>query len=156
MSKLLRWNDYILGGCQIEEKWFENLDSLKVIFKATTSTLDNKPLKKDGKESVWQQWQKQKGEHKSTSLVWFWLCSANSKVAEFVPACTSLQGMAVKTITYTDNITAIYFICKFLFLIITTTKILYSSCNRVANLLFAIWTNTFDNKVCTGKFKSIG
>jgi hypothetical protein len=73
-----------------------------------------------------------------------------------VPACTSLQGMAVKTITYTDNITAIYFICKFLFLIITTTKILYSSCNRVANLLFAIWTNTFDNKVCTGKFKSIG
>lgn len=37
------------------EKGLENLDSLKGIFKVSTSTSDNKPLKNDGKESVWQQ-----------------------------------------------------------------------------------------------------
>lgn len=107
--------NYILGGCQINATGLENEDSFNLTSKVLSTKLVKEILKKDGKERVWQQWQKQNGEHKSTLFVWFWLCSDNSSVTEFeLEACTSLHGMAVKTITYIDNITVTYFIWKLL------------------------------------------
>jgi len=104
-----------LGGCQIDATWLKKVDSLNLISKVNSTKLIKEIRRNEGNESVWQQWQKQNGEHKSTSFVWLGLCFTNSKETEFVlAACTSMQGMAVKTIIYTDNITAIYFICKFL------------------------------------------
>ena len=100
-----------MGGCQIGAIGLENAGSFNLISKVIFTKLTLEIRKNEGNESVWQQWQKQNGEHKSMSFVWFGLCFTNSKETEFVLAAwTSLHGMAVKTKTYTDNITAIYFI----------------------------------------------
>lgn len=103
--------NYILGGCQIDATGLEIAGSFNLKSIVISTKLIKEILKNEGNESVWQQWQKQNGEHKSTSFDWFGLCSDNSIETEFVlAACTSLHGMAVKTITYIDNITATYFI----------------------------------------------
>ena len=111
-----------MGGCQIEATGLEYADSIKLLFKGFSAKMVKTTLLNEGKESVWQQWQKQKGVHKSTSLAWFPFCSDNSKaiLLEFM-AWISLQGMAVKTTIYTDNIIAAYFTKLDLFLIRNTT-----------------------------------
>lgn len=108
--------NYILGGCQIDATGLESAGSFNLISKVITTKLIKEILKNEGKESVWQLWQKQNGEHKSTSFDWFGLCFTNSRETEFVLAVwTSLHGMAVKTMIYADNMTAIYFILQKLF-----------------------------------------
>lgn len=145
--------NYILGGCQIDATGLENEDSFNLTSKVLSTKLVKEILKKDGKERVWQQWQKQNGEHKSTLFVWFWLCSDNSSVTEFeLEACTSLHGMAVKTITYIDNITVTYFIWKLLSFIKynskDTQKLMQPGCKVIfCNLNKYLWQQSLHWKI---------
>jgi hypothetical protein len=78
--------NYILGGCQIEVTWLENAGSFKLISKVIFTKLILEIRKNEGNDRVWQQSQKQNGEHKSTSFAGFGFCFVSSMETEFVLA----------------------------------------------------------------------
>lgn len=70
-------------------------------------------LKNEVIETVWQQEQKQKGEHKSISFEWLLSCFSILYEIELLSKwCISEHGILVKTSMYIDNIVAIILIFK--------------------------------------------